>query len=217
MADTVQITAGTGTVVGTDEVTIGGTLQHVQRVKLVDGTDGGTELLPGTAARGLRVDPAPTTIRIAQTPTISTTIYASGDVIGTQMTFANAARVSGRGGIIQTAMLLDLDKEDALIELYLYDRSFTTLGSDNAAASFTEADLSNLIGLIVFDNRTTYGPSDYVDINTAASGSSVAIKNNLGIAFVANATDIYGQMVVRGAPTFTATTDLKVVLTILQD
>lgn len=56
MADTVPITAGSGTTIGTDEVTIGGTLQHVQRVKLVDGTDGGTALIGGDATNGLDVD-----------------------------------------------------------------------------------------------------------------------------------------------------------------
>lgn len=56
MADTVPITAGSGTTIGTDEVTIGAVLQHLQRVKLFDGTDGGTDAIPGTAANGLDVD-----------------------------------------------------------------------------------------------------------------------------------------------------------------
>lgn len=56
MADTVPITAGSGTTIGTDEVTIGGTLQHVQRMKLVDGADGGTGLIGGDATNGLDVD-----------------------------------------------------------------------------------------------------------------------------------------------------------------
>lgn len=71
MADGVPITAGAGTTIGTDEVTIGGTLQHVQRVKLVDGTDGGTDAIPGTAANGLDVD----VTRIAS-PVASGTITA---------------------------------------------------------------------------------------------------------------------------------------------
>lgn len=56
MADNVPITPGSGATIGTDEVTIGGTLQHVQRVKLVDGTDGGTGLIGGDATNGLDVD-----------------------------------------------------------------------------------------------------------------------------------------------------------------
>jgi hypothetical protein len=56
VADTVPITAGTGTTIGTDEVTIGGTLQHDQRMKLVDGTYCGTALIGGDATNGLDVD-----------------------------------------------------------------------------------------------------------------------------------------------------------------
>lgn len=213
MANNVAVTAGSGTTVATDDVSG----VHYQRVKLVDGTEDATGGIPGGATRGLYVDPHPAQIRISVQPTISTGIYASGDVIGGQMTFANAARVSGGSGIIQAATLIDLDKEDAQIELYLFDRTFTSFGSDNAVAAFTEADLANLIDIITFDNRTTYGPSDYTDVNTATGGSAVALKRNLSTPFVANGTDLFGQMVVRGTPTFTATTDLRVILSILQD
>lgn len=56
MADTIPITPGSGATVGTDEVNIGGTLQHVQRVKLVDGSNGGADPIPGDATWGLDVD-----------------------------------------------------------------------------------------------------------------------------------------------------------------
>lgn len=61
MADNVTFgtaiaTAPSGTVVGTDEVSIGGVTQHVQRMKLVDGANGGTELIGGDALNGLDVD-----------------------------------------------------------------------------------------------------------------------------------------------------------------
>lgn len=56
MADTVSITAGSGTVIGTDEVTIGGTAQHLQRIKLYDGTNGGTGAAAVTTAGALKVD-----------------------------------------------------------------------------------------------------------------------------------------------------------------
>lgn len=49
-------TIPTSTVIGTDEVSIGGVAQHVQRVKLVDGTNGGTDLIGGDATNGLDVD-----------------------------------------------------------------------------------------------------------------------------------------------------------------
>lgn len=56
MADNVAITAGAGTTVATDEVNTGGGAAHVQLMKLLDGTDGGTERIQGTAANGLEVD-----------------------------------------------------------------------------------------------------------------------------------------------------------------
>lgn len=49
-------TIPTSTVIGTDEVSIGGVAQHVQRIKLVDGTNGGTDLISGDATNGLDVD-----------------------------------------------------------------------------------------------------------------------------------------------------------------
>jgi hypothetical protein len=56
--DNVEITAGSGTSVATDEIQVSGTgtLGHVQFVKLVDGTLNGTGAIGGDAANGLDVD-----------------------------------------------------------------------------------------------------------------------------------------------------------------
>lgn len=53
MADNVQITAGSGTAIKTDDLGAGG---HVQYVKLMDGTDNGSGVIPGDASNGLDVD-----------------------------------------------------------------------------------------------------------------------------------------------------------------
>lgn len=45
MADTVAITAGSGTTIATDEVTIAATAQHAQLVKILDATDASTNRL----------------------------------------------------------------------------------------------------------------------------------------------------------------------------
>ena len=52
MVDDVEITAGSGTIIKTDQV---GT-DHVQYVKLMDGTLDGSDVIPGDAANGLDVD-----------------------------------------------------------------------------------------------------------------------------------------------------------------
>ena len=52
MADNVEITAGAGTPISTDE--IGG--KHYQRIKIADGVDDSTAMIGGDAANGLDVD-----------------------------------------------------------------------------------------------------------------------------------------------------------------
>ncbi len=72
MADTVPISAGTGTIISTDEVTIGGVVQHVQRMKLMSGADGSIEFLGGDAANGLDVDVTRIPMEPGGTPTAGT-------------------------------------------------------------------------------------------------------------------------------------------------
>lgn len=56
MSDNVSITAGSGVTVGADEVTIGGTSQKLQRVKLFDGTDASTNALLISSRNAARVE-----------------------------------------------------------------------------------------------------------------------------------------------------------------
>jgi len=56
LPDNVYIDSGVDTPVSTDYVNIGGTDGHVQRVKLVDGTNNGTSLISGDSTYGLDVD-----------------------------------------------------------------------------------------------------------------------------------------------------------------
>lgn len=57
MADNITLNAGTGgSVVSTDEVTRATVVQHVQYVKLMNGTDAAIDVIPGDATNGLDVD-----------------------------------------------------------------------------------------------------------------------------------------------------------------
>lgn len=206
MADTVEITPGTGAVIGTDDVTIGGTPQQVQRMKLVDGTDGGTDLLPGTAARGLSVDPRAKVVRLSATPTISTTAYAAGDAIGGLLTFSNAARSSGGSCRIDAVQIVDKAQQYADINLVLFDRSITA-PTDNAAFDPTDAELANVVGVVPIGGGFYYGFND----------NGVASISGLGITAVLNGTDLFGVLVAVTAPTYGTTSDLVVTATILQD
>lgn len=46
-------------------------------------------------------------ISISQTPTVTAGAYTAGDAVGGLLTFANAARNSGGGGVIKDVIILD--------------------------------------------------------------------------------------------------------------
>lgn len=207
MADNVTL-PGTGVVVGADEVTIGGVAQQVQRVKLVDGTDGGTDLLPGTTARGLSVDPRPNVARIQVASaglTTASTAYVSGDQVGTLLEFAGAARGSGGGGTVLSATLVDKAKVTGAVDLFLFDRSVTP-AADNAANDFSDADMLFCLGVVRF-------PAPLV-----TASNSIATIEVSGLAIKANATSVFGALVTRsGHAFFGAAGDLVATLAVALD
>ena len=145
-------------------------------------------------------------VDIVLTPTISTGIYAAGDAIGGKLTFTNGAVIGGRGGTITKVVIIDDDKELAPIDLVLFNQDFTAT-ADNAAFDPTDADLENCIGYI------SMAATDYASFND----NSVATKTSglqMPFAFELGGASLYGQMVVRSAPTYTAVTDLTVRITL---
>ena len=209
MADGVAVTAGAGTTIATDDLTGDGTVGgHVQLVKLLDGTDGGNTRVPATANKGLAVEPRAKVSRIAVAPVVSAAaIYAAKDAIGARLDFANASRVAGGTGLVLSAVLADRAQQRAAIDLVLF-RSAITAPTDNAVFDPTDAELLDAVGFVSFL------PGDYVDFND----NSFAYRGNLALPFDTGAgTTLYGALVARGTPTYAATTDVQVALSILQD
>lgn len=203
MADNVAITAGAGTTIATDDVST----VHYQQVKLVDGTLNSTTVVPATA-EGLGVVPRVKQSRIAVNSsglTIATTAYTAGDQVGAQLTFANAARVSGGTGTIVGATLLD--KNDIILSYDLViTRSSIGLAADNAAYAITDTDAEAIIGIIQFNGALDIGNNRF----SSAMG--------LAIPYDCAATDLFGGLITRvGHTFFTAATDLRVTLYVVQD
>ena len=203
MADNAEINSGSGTIVATDDV--GGA--HYQRVKLVDGTDGNSGGIPGTATKGLYVDPRGSTTLVAVTPTISTSIYAAKDAIGGVMSFSNAARASGGGGIVESVVIVDKDQELAAMDLVLLSSTVAGTTTDNAAWDPNDSDLANVVGVIPILS------GDYADFNDNA----VASRSGIGMAYTCAATTLFGVLVARSTPTYTATSDISVILGLIPD
>lgn len=203
MADGVAISAGTGTTIATDDL---GATGHVQWMKLRDGTDGGTEVIPGTTARGLSVDPRLKVVRLSVTPTVSTTpAYTAKDAVGGLLTFTGAARAAGGTIRIEAAQVVDKGQQMKDLDLVLFDRTITA-PTDNAIFAPSDAELAFCVGVVpIF-------AGSYSDLST----NSVASVTS-GLTAVLNGSDLFGVLVARGTPTYTSTTDLVVTLSIAQD
>lgn len=164
-------------------------------------TDGAGGLAPAGASGGSEAhlgEVGGNIITISQTPAITTSLYTIHDAVGGLLTFANAARVTGGSGYITGVTLIDNDKENVEYDLVLFDRTFTaTADADTFAPS--DADLANSIGTI------TVTAADYKSFSANAVATVECRR-----PYVALGTSLFGQLVVRGAPTYTAATDLTV-------
>lgn len=178
MADNVAITAGAGTSISTNDESGA----HVQRMHATYES-----------------------IRITQTPTISTTIYAAKDAIGGLLTFANAARWSGGTGRVVAVQLYDKDQERADIDLVLFDTTLTA-PTDNAVFDPTDTELLTSVGWIPI------GGGFYSDFN-----DNTLAHIDCDLTYRLTGTSLFGVLVSRSTPTYTATNDIVITLTLVVD
>lgn len=144
---------------------------------------------------------------ISQTPTVSNAaIYAAKDAVGGKLTFANAARKTAEGGVIEAITIIDNDQQMAELDLVIFNDDITT-GTDNAAYDPSNADLLKAVGVV------TILAADYADLNA----NSLATIRGLNIPFQCVATSLYGQLVTRGTPTYASTSSITVILHLRQD
>ena len=223
MADNVEITAGAGTRIATDEVTRNAIVEHQQIVKLGLGAEGSHDLVVDSGQQTmansvpvvmasdqlLAVTPGPKQVRISVTPTIDTGVYTSGDCIGGLMEFTNAARASGGSGIVQSVLTLDkTTAQRSAIDLLFFDRTVTVAGN-NSPVAMSDADMAYFLGLVSIGPYNTAFP--------ATALNSVSTLLNIGLPFVLSGTSLFVQAVARATPTYTGVSDLVFTLGILQD
>jgi len=144
-------------------------------------------------------------ITISQIPTVTAGAYVANDAVGGLLTFANAARVSGGGGVIKDVVIIDDAGQDVALELWLFDQTFTAM-ADNAAWAPAEADLENLVAIITTDDGAWF-----------AAGTPSAALIEVSQRYDCTGTSLFGQLVTRGTPTFVATDDVTVKIGLLQD
>lgn len=140
------------------------------------------------------------------TVTTSTSIYASGDQIGSVLSLTEAVTRSG-GGRITSVSLVDKAKQKSPLAIHFFRSSPTVASVDNGALDITDAEMAaKWIGAVTFE------AGDYIDL----SNSSVAQYGN-GAADKAGYLDmvveggngnLYAVVEALGTPTYTSTSDL---------
>jgi hypothetical protein len=204
MADNFPLTAGSGRNAATKEVSHSGDTADVQLIELVTvvGAEGSR-----TVEEGL-VKTAPNLKRISVASaglTTATTAYTAGDQVGTQFTFANAARASGGFGYIVGVTLVDAADIIGAYDLVL-TRSSITLAADNAAYAISDAHALEIVALIQLNGAYDLG------------NNRIAQATNIRIPFdCSGGTSLFGGLITRSAHTFfAAVTDLQLILHIEQ-
>lgn len=142
-------------------------------------------------------------------PTLDTAIYASGDVLFTDMPVAGAAREAGGITTLISISIHDKHIQNAAFDLFFFSAEPAT-GTYTPNAAFTLHDTDGTL----FIGHVSILATDYAD----AAASSVATKRNIGLQMEA-ATDanLYVIGVCRSTPDYNAAGDLIIKLNFLQD
>ena len=130
--------------------------------------------------------------------TVDTGIYASGDALGVKNSFPNVPE----HGTIMSVIVIDRDSENVNLDLVLFTTDIAGT-ADNAPFAPTDAELSTSLGSILVDTWKTF------------STNSQGVETNIALPYWAPAGRLYFQCVTRGAPTYTATTDVLIALGIV--
>lgn len=130
--------------------------------------------------------------------TIATTAYTAGDQVGTQFTLADAARISGGGGMIRSVILTSAADIIGAYDV-VFTRSSITLASDNAAYAISDSDAKAVVGIAQLNGAFDIG------------NNRVCQAFNLAIPYdCSGGTSLYAGLITRAGHTFfAATTDLQ--------
>jgi len=132
--------------------------------------------------------------------------YVANNSVGGLIRFNNIGGPQ-QSGIIQNVTVLCQSSQSATgYKLYLFnDNPSSTTIADKATPTLNAADLPKLFDVI------TLGTADIT------LGKTISVTNSIGRAFIAPTQTLYGVLMTTGTPTYTAVTDVSIVLTLLQD
>jgi len=140
-------------------------------------------------------------------PTVSTSAYTAGFVVGGLLTFANAVNATVLSGVLTSVSVTTRSTQTAGFKLYLFSASPAGTFTDRTAPVIATADALLLLDVI------TLGAAD------SGLGSNVTTYNTDAISrsLVLGGTSLFGVLVTTGTPTFPTTTNVAVTVSVLKD
>lgn len=153
---------------------------------------------------------------ISITPTLTTSAYTADDQMGSAMELAGALDDSSGTGAVLSVVVIDKDQEAPAFDILFFGDKPTVASSDNAALNITDAEMaSKYLGTVSIES------ADYETL----SANNTASKKAVGLLLKAiksggdnpNGTSVWVVLQAKGAPTFTAATDLTIKIGIVQD
>lgn len=130
---------------------------------------------------------------ITVTLTVDTSAYIDGDVLADTQTIANAMRITGGHGVLQSLQLVDPDDQGQPIDLYFFSVN-RALGTENSTPSISDGNAIDIFGPVPIAS------SDYRDLG----GVKVASVRGIGLMLEAatGSRDLYVGAISRGTGTY---------------
>ncbi len=130
---------------------------------------------------------------ITVTLTVDTAPYVDGDVLADTQTVANAMRIEGGHGVLQSLQLVDPDDQGQPMDLYFFSVTHS-LGTENSAPSISDANAIPIFGPVAIAS------SDYRDLG----GCRVASVRGIGLMMESDTAsrDLYVGAISRGTGTY---------------
>lgn len=142
-----------------------------------------------------------TLISVQVTPTITSgSAYATGNALGGLLTLPSMGNFGGAS--LRSVVILDKANQKSALDVVFFGQAFTAT-ADKSAIAISNADALNCMGSV---NIAT---TDWITIGTGAVATKGVGTGGVKLPLIAQAdTSFYAQLVVRGTPTFTSTTDI---------
>lgn len=146
---------------------------------------------------------------LTDTPTVNTSAYASGDTLGSLITFSNALIPGCTGSaIIESCFVTSLSSAFTIDVVFFSSNPSSTTFTNNAALDIADADLSKICAVVQLDKTVSF-----------ADNAAIFPSNEDTVHWPIVLSDqetLYAVMVSRGTPTLGGTSDITLHVGLVQ-